>query len=100
VHWFYSRESTKEVVTMNEKLSITLPAELVAVIKEQVASGRFASTSDVLEDAMAVWMRDEKALKVVRAKIEASLEDPRLSIPIDEAFDKLHQRIQERLKAG
>lgn len=84
---------------MNEKLSITLPAEIVAVIKEQVESGRYASTSDMLQDAMAAWMRDEEALASIKAKIQASLDDPRPSIPIDEAFSRLHARIHERLQA-
>ena len=37
---------------MNAQLSITLPAEMVAVIKQQVEAGRYASTSDMLRAAM------------------------------------------------
>lgn len=84
---------------MNEKLDITLPAEMVAVIREQVASGRYASSSEMLKDAMVSWMRDEQTLRGVKAKIKASLDDPRPSIPMDEAFDRLYKRIDDRLKA-
>ena len=42
-----------------EKLSITLPTEMVNVIKAEVEAGTFASTSEVLREAMRVWMRRE-----------------------------------------
>lgn len=42
-----------------EKLSITLPTEMVNVIKAEVEAGTFASTSEALREAMRVWMRRE-----------------------------------------
>ena len=66
---------------MSEKLSITLPAEMVALIKQQVEVGRYASTSEVLRVAMRTWMRDEEEhaerLAAIRARIGRSLDDPR-----------------------
>src|ERR1700675_1996058 len=35
-----------------EKLSITLPAEMVRVIREKVASGAYSSNSEVIRDAL------------------------------------------------
>ena len=37
---------------MAEKLSITLPAEMVSIIKARVQSGSYASTSEVLREAV------------------------------------------------
>ena len=40
---------------MNEKLSITLPSEMVMAIKSRVESGDYASTSEVFRAAVRVW---------------------------------------------
>jgi antitoxin ParD1/3/4 len=38
-----------------EKLSIALPADMVAAIKEAVSSGDYATNSDVVRDALRDW---------------------------------------------
>jgi antitoxin ParD1/3/4 len=67
-----------------EKLSITLPTEMVNVIKAEVEAGTFASTSEVLRAAMRAWMRQEEEhkerMESIRARVKASLEDPRPSL--------------------
>jgi antitoxin ParD1/3/4 len=81
---------------MAEKLSITLPAEMVSVINGQVKQGRFASVSEVLREAMRTWMRqeDEHAERIasVRGRIERSISDPRPRVAIDEAFERLERK--------
>ena len=81
---------------MSEKLSITLPADMVSVIKERVRSGAYASTSEVLREAMRTWMRreeeHEERMKAIRARIDASLADPRTSVGLNDAFDELEAR--------
>jgi antitoxin ParD1/3/4 len=79
-----------------EKLSITLPTEMVNVIKAKVDAGAFASTSEVLRDAMRVWMKKEEEhqqrLASIRARVEASLNDPSPDLTgeeIDEWIDSL-----------
>lgn len=88
---------------MSEKISITLPEEMVAIIKSRVESGRYASTSEVLREAMRNWMRDEEEhserLAAVRARIARALDDPRPSIPFDEAFARL-ETSAARIKAS
>lgn len=63
-----------------EKLSITLPTEMVNVIKAEVEAGTFASTSEVLRAAMRAWMRGEEEHKermaAIRARVQASINDP------------------------
>jgi antitoxin ParD1/3/4 len=81
---------------MNEQLSITLPAEMVAIIKEQVEAGRYASTSDMLRAAMKRWMRDEEEhadrIAQIRAEIAESIADPRPSLTPDEVKERLDAR--------
>lgn len=78
---------------LSEKLSITLPAEMVALIKEQVEAGRYASTSEVLRVAMRTWMRDEEEhaerLAAIRARISRSLDDPRPAISSADVSERL-----------
>ncbi len=79
-----------------EKLSITLPAEMVSLIKSEVDAGRYASTSEVLREAMRGWLREEEIhkenLAAVRARISASLSDERPAVPLNIAFDRLEAK--------
>ena len=84
---------------MSEKLSITLPPEMVAVIREQVDTGRYASVSEVLRHAMRSWMREEEEhterLAAIRARIARSLDDPRPAVPLDEAMGRLEAHVRQ-----
>jgi antitoxin ParD1/3/4 len=88
---------------MNEQLSITLPADMVAVIKEQVEAGRYASTSDMLRAAMKRWMRDEEEhadrIAQIRAEIAEAIADPRpllTSAEVEARLDALAERYRDR----
>ena len=79
---------------MNEKLSITLPAEMIADINLQVEAGRYASPSEMLQRAMRALAREQEEhdarLAEIRAGIARSLADPRPPVPAKEAFERLH----------
>jgi antitoxin ParD1/3/4 len=64
-----------------ETLSVTLPDEVVDAIKARVDAGTYASTSEVIEEAMRVLLREEaeheEAMESIRARVKASLDDPR-----------------------
>jgi antitoxin ParD1/3/4 len=66
---------------MAEKLSITLPEDMVGTIKGVVASGAYASTSEVLREAMRLWLKREEEhterMNAIRARIHKSVSDPR-----------------------
>lgn len=63
-----------------EKISITLTPEMMRVIRESVAAGEFASTSEALRDAVRLWQREraERAerLAAIKARIERSIANP------------------------
>ncbi|WP_438749549.1 ribbon-helix-helix domain-containing protein [Pararhizobium sp. O133] len=73
---------------MNEKLNVTLPAELVEIINNRVDAGLYASSSDVVQAAMKLFLADEQqheaAMASIRARVKASLDDPRPSITADQ----------------
>lgn len=82
-----------------EKLSITLPTEMVDVINAEIDAGAFASTSEVIRAAMRAWMRQEEEHKeriaAIRARVQESLDDPRPSLSSQEmraAIDALYEK--------
>lgn len=58
-----------------EKLSITLPAEMVRLIREKVDKGTYASNSEVIREAMRGWMDKESHLLSLDAAIVRGIAD-------------------------
>ena len=40
-----------------ERMTITMPAELAASVRQTVESGEYASTSEVIREALREWTR-------------------------------------------
>ncbi|WP_275789602.1 ribbon-helix-helix domain-containing protein [Pararhizobium gei] len=81
---------------MNETLKITLPSEMVDAIQRRVKNGGYASTSEVLREAMELLLQresdHESRLASIRLGIGRSLEDgsPDISLEdMDEWLDNL-----------
>ena len=68
---------------------------MMRVIRKSVESGEFASTSEVLRDALGAWQRERREhaerLAAIRGRIRRSLDDPRPAVPIDEAFNRIEK---------
>jgi antitoxin ParD1/3/4 len=83
-----------------EKLSVTLPRELAEKVRGKVATGEYASQSEIIRAALRLWQDreelKERKLADLREKIDRSLEDP--NPPLDEAasFAYLDERFGER----
>jgi antitoxin ParD1/3/4 len=58
-----------------EKLSITLPAEMVRMIREKVSSGAYGSNSEVIREAMRAWLERERRLAVLDSAIARGVAD-------------------------
>jgi len=58
-----------------EKLSITLPAEMVRVIRAKVQSGGYSSNSEVIREAMRGWLDRERSLATLSAAIDRGIAD-------------------------
>lgn len=56
-----------------EKLSITLPAEMVRVIRAKVEQGSYSSNSEVIREAMRGWMERERHLATLEAAIDRGI---------------------------
>lgn len=58
-----------------EKLSITLPTEMVSMIRDRVQRGFYGSNSEVIREAMRAWMKREAELKYLDDAIAAGIAD-------------------------
>lgn len=63
-----------------EKISVALPAEMIAVLRDAVESGEYSSASEVVREALRVWK--------LRRKVE-TLE-----------LDELRRLVQEGIESG
>ena len=79
-----------------EKLSITLPREMARTIREKVASGKYASNSEVIREALRLLQAEEtvkaEKLAALRHKINRSIEEGGPSLDADEVFERLKVR--------
>jgi len=84
-----------------EKISITLPPDMLSLIKEKVKDGAYASTSEVIREAMRLWQKQEEEhharLAVIRARLEHSAQSGG-PVPLDRAFDALEETHRMRVK--
>lgn len=84
-----------------EKISITLPPDMLSLIKEKVKDGAYASTSEVIREAMRLWQKQEEEhharLTVIRARLEHSAQSGE-PVPLDRAFDALEKTHRMRVK--
>lgn len=84
---------------MNEKISISLPSQMVDAIRSRVEAGSYASTSEVMRAALRALDREEHVLdQVADVKIREALEDPRPAIPAEEVFGRLERLHAARVK--
>lgn len=78
-----------------ERMTITMPAEMAETLRQTVAGGEYASTSEVVREALRDWTRrrdgERQDLETLRAAIKAGL-DSGPGIPADQVFAELRAR--------
>ena len=82
---------------MDRELTITLTDEEARLIDEQVESGAFASASEVVHAGLARMVEveawDGLETEWLRQKVQEALDDPRPSVPAEEAFARIRDHI-------
>ena len=88
-----------------EKRTFSLPAEQALYIDNLVASGTYATSSEVIraglralqerDSAVERWLRDE-----VVPVVAAMQADPGRGLPLDQAMDELRELHEGRLRAS
>ncbi|HVY33833.1 MAG TPA: type II toxin-antitoxin system ParD family antitoxin [Caulobacteraceae bacterium] len=86
-----------------ERLSITLPAEMASALRQTVEGGQYASTSEVIREALREWThrRDEnqRDLAALREAVRIG-DESGPGVPADEVFAELRQMIARRRATG
>jgi antitoxin ParD1/3/4 len=86
-----------------EKLSITVTAQQAEAIRQHVASGAYASASEVVRAGLRALDREreeyERRIESIRAKVEASINDPRPHLTGEEVRERLRLHHEETVKA-
>lgn len=73
----------------SKPITVTLGTQQ-ARLDARLASGSYASASEVVRAGLRALDREEEALnEIMRRKINAALEDPRPDRPADEVFKRL-----------
>ena len=86
-----------------ERLTVTMPAELAALVKAAVKDGDYASTSEVIREALRDW-KVKRSLKIgeleaLRADIDKGMADLSAGRVADFDMDKIIER-GRKLLAG
>ena len=82
-----------------ERMTITMPAEMAETLRRTVAGGEYASTSEVVREALREWTRardaERRDLDALRAAIRAGL-DSGPGLPADHVFAELRARYADK----
>ena len=82
-----------------ERMTITMPSDMAETLRQTVAGGEYASTSEVVREALRDWTRSRDAerrdLEALRDAIKAGL-DSGPGIPADQVFAELRARYADK----
>ena len=85
-----------------ERISITLPAEMAAALRRTVEGGQYASTSEIIREALREWTRkrddERRDLDALREAVRVG-DESGAGVPADEVFAELRQLIAKRRAA-
>ena len=85
-----------------QPLSVTLPHDMAAMVKAKVASGEYATESEVIRDGLRTLLARDAAIENwLRGEVAKSYDefaaDPSIGIPADEVMVRLRASYRERL---
>jgi antitoxin ParD1/3/4 len=90
-------------MSTSERMTITMPAEMAALVKGAVTSGDYASTSEVIREALYDW-KEKRAvrlheLEVLKADIDNGLADVAAGLFRDFDVERIIERGRTLLAA-
>jgi antitoxin ParD1/3/4 len=81
-----------------EKISIALPPEMAAKLRQAVATGEYASSSEVVRDALRDWTHkrqlQQNGIAELRQLWQQARADKSPALDPDEVFDELERKYQ------
>ncbi|WP_319549155.1 type II toxin-antitoxin system ParD family antitoxin [Desulfogranum marinum] len=84
-----------------ERITITLPPDMLASIKKEVSSGSYGSTSELIREALRLWHKKEEEHKarisLIRERLAHSAQSGE-PVPLDSAFKSIEKLHKLRIK--
>lgn len=81
-----------------EKISIALPPEMVAQVRQAVETGEYASSSEVIRDALRDWTHKRQlqrnGIAELRQLWQQARADKSPGLPADKILDQLERKYQ------
>jgi antitoxin ParD1/3/4 len=81
-----------------EKISIALPPEMVAVVRSAVDTGEYASSSEVVRDALRDWTQKrslrQQGVEELRQVWQQAIKDKTPGAPVDDVLNRLERKYQ------
>lgn len=91
-------------MTTAEKISIALPPEMIHIVRGAVATGEYASSSEVIRDALRDWTYKrnlrQQGVTELRSVWQEALNDKTPGISPDDVLDRLERKYQAIADAG
>jgi antitoxin ParD1/3/4 len=85
-------------MTTAEKISIALPPEMVSIVRSAVATGEYASSSEVIRDALRDWTYKrtlrQQGVAELRQLWQEALHDKTPGVAADAVLDRLERKYQ------
>ena len=81
-----------------ERVTITMPSDMAALVKAAIEHGDYASTSEVVRDALRDWvhkrsLRQQDVTELRSLWLEA-LNDKSPGVPAEDVLDRLERKYQ------
>ena len=85
-------------MTTVEKISVALPPEMVAIVRGAVEMGEYASSSEVVRDALRGWTHKrslrQQGVAELRELWQEALAGKRPGVPADDVLERLERKYQ------
>jgi antitoxin ParD1/3/4 len=87
-----------------EEISVELPPEMVAMVRQAVDAGAYASSSEVVRDALREWSAKrtlrEHGVEDLRHIWQEALEDASPRVASEDVLDRLERKYQAMADAA
>jgi antitoxin ParD1/3/4 len=87
-----------------EKISIALPPEMVAVVRQAVDAGEYASSSEVVREALREWTQKrslrQQGIDELRQVWRQAMAEKTPGVQVNDVLDRLERKYQTLADAG
>jgi antitoxin ParD1/3/4 len=92
------------MATIIEKISVALPRQMVAEVKSAVESGEYASSSEVIRDALRDWAQkrslQKQGVEQLRQLWQEARQDTQPGVSAEDVLDRLERKYQAMTEAA